>query len=249
MRAGFSLTLKMPGRLQPMTCMGKGEHDCLERILGILIVRMQQIHCNRDLTHAVRNCDERRTVRQLRGGRSTCEHFRMMTLCSNLWQRRGVSLLFDAQALAAIAQPHEVLSIDDFLGAMQAPPSAGPGDGNRALVVTGLDARLEEMAPEACDPWLETLVVPAVSRFRSTRGDRAALVFWVSGGRARFYVDDLSGACTWSVARSVPGRPLDVASTLFGDAPCCLARILDPRAADLHPDGPAWIGLHFMSPA
>lgn len=168
----------------------------------------------------------------------------MMTLTSNHWTRRGVSLVFEAHASAFMPTACKFLPIDAWLADAEAPP---PSNAGRTLVVTGLDAHLEALPPQDREDWLRTMLVVAVSRFRNTHERQGALIFSVHNGRARFRIDEFGKTATWILNGA--DSQISVERSLFGDEPCCLARIIDPQAEDLCADGPAWIGLHLMSPS
>jgi hypothetical protein len=70
------------------------------------------------------------------------------------WSRRGLALLWGAQALAEVAKPEEVLSIRAFFSLTQKWPNELPSGGGRTLVVAGVEGCVDVMPPEPAEAWL-----------------------------------------------------------------------------------------------
>ena len=78
----------------------------------------------------------------------------MKQLLDTVWQRRGISWIWDDEALNEIARPGEVLSLRQLLRDDGHWPDDLPSNNGRTMVVAGLDACLDLLSPEDADAWL-----------------------------------------------------------------------------------------------
>ena len=60
----------------------------------------------------------------------------------SVWQRRGISWIWDDEAFSAISKPSEVFSVRKLIRASENWPDDLPSNGGNTLVVAGLDACL-----------------------------------------------------------------------------------------------------------
>lgn len=168
----------------------------------------------------------------------------MNELHSDRWKRQGISLLFDASAMASIAKPREVVPMRDWIRMAGCWPDDPPSNGGQTVVVAGLGACIDLLHPDDCEDWLRTHVVGALSSFQSEYGGDASVVFWVPDGRARIRMNAATDTYTWACAPPHKDETLHLGRVLFGGAERGVARIIDATATNPDPDGPAWIGLH-----
>jgi len=80
----------------------------------------------------------------------------------DLWTRRGISLLWDADELNKLCQPHQVISLRRL---RQLHEAGWPEDElhlvkDTALVVAGLEACLDALPPEEATAWIEKHIYP-----------------------------------------------------------------------------------------
>ena len=76
------------------------------------------------------------------------------TLHDDIWTRRGISLLWEAESLAQVCTPQEVVSLRRFLqlNSLGWPEDQLPLVDDRVLVVAGLESAIDALPPEqACD--------------------------------------------------------------------------------------------------
>lgn len=170
----------------------------------------------------------------------------MKTLTSDLWKRRGISLLFDARALAEVAKPHEVLSIREWIRSTGAWPETPPSNEGRAMVVAGLGACIDLLGPAEGEEWLRSQWARAVMSFQAEYDLEASLVFWIPDGRSRIKMNSATETYTWACAPPHKDAVLPLGRLLWSGAESGAARIIDPSASNADPDGPAWIGLHLQ---
>ena len=115
-------------------------------------------------------------------------------LTDNIWQRKGISVIWDVEALASLGPLSEAVSLRDFFcwGVdcwSQSSPSAQNLAGRKHLVVAGLEAALDAMTPEDAESWMTDRLLALVRDCSKTLfggGDNGALIFWmVVPGRFR----------------------------------------------------------------
>lgn len=102
----------------------------------------------------------------------------------DLWTRRGISLLWDADKLNKLCQPHQVISIRRLrqLHATGWPENALSLIDEVRLVVAGLEGCVDALPPGEATEWLEQKIYPAIVDFQrevAGGGGQAALVFWM----------------------------------------------------------------------
>tara|TARA_B100001123_G_scaffold250742_1_gene279868 strand:+ start:9192 stop:9707 length:516 start_codon:yes stop_codon:yes gene_type:complete len=103
---------------------------------------------------------------------------------NDLWNRRGITLLWDADELNKLCQPQEVISLRRFRQLEDAgwPEEELPLVRDVALVVAGLEACIDSLPPEEARNWLEMKMFPSILSFQSEvadGGNGAALIFWL----------------------------------------------------------------------
>ena len=79
----------------------------------------------------------------------------MRVVSDQSWSRRGLSLLWGAEALSQIAQPHQVVSVRQLFALSRAWPEDLPAADGNAVVVAGVDGCLDALSPEDAAQWLE----------------------------------------------------------------------------------------------
>jgi hypothetical protein len=76
----------------------------------------------------------------------------MKQLFDTVWQRRGVSWIWDDEALNKVAKPGEVFSLRELLRFERQWPDDLPSNNGDIMVVAGLDACLDLMSPAKLKP-------------------------------------------------------------------------------------------------
>ena len=109
----------------------------------------------------------------------------MKILQGDVWKRRGVSLLWGGEALSALAQPQQVVSIRQFFAMVGQWPEDLPCNGGNTLVVAGMEGCVDLMDPIEAETWLKSDLLPAVLAFQDEYSLEAALVFWLPTGKNR----------------------------------------------------------------
>jgi hypothetical protein len=141
----------------------------------------------------------------------------MRQLLDTVWQRRGTSWVWDEEARNAICLASEVWSLRQFLRAMGRWPDNLPSNGNKTLVVAGLDGSLDLLAPTEAETWLGDSIKPGMLSFQDEYQGDAALVFWLPGGRNRIKAQAANDEVTW-LCHTPHGHQLDFGRILWGHA-------------------------------
>lgn len=169
----------------------------------------------------------------------------MTPLRTDVWKKKGFSLLWSAEALAAFAPPDEVVSLRQFfrMATNWQDDHLQSNNGN-ALVVAGLEGCLDLLSPDDAATWLLRRVLPTVLSFQSTFESEAALVFWLPSGKSRVKQNAASESYLWHCSGPHAREIIELGRILWGGAEGDATRILDPAARNQDPDGPAWIGIY-----
>jgi len=133
-----------------------------------------------------------------------------------VWQRRGVSWVWDPEAFRRVCKPSEVLSLRQFLRSHGKWPQDPPSNGGDALVVAGLDGALDLLKPDAADQWLGERLKSSVLSFQDAYEGQVALVFWLPGGERRIRVNPASDVVVWACAAPYAPSKLEFGRVLWG---------------------------------
>jgi hypothetical protein len=160
------------------------------------------------------------------------------------WSRRGVSLLWNPQALSELAPPQQVMPIRAFIALAKEWPDELPSAGGKTLVVAGTEGILDTLMPDDAERWLEEDLKPLVFGFQEEYEGQAGLVLWLPSGKQRVHMTRASENYFWHCAPPAHGKTLALGRILWGGAEADVGRILDRHEKNQDFDGPAWIGLH-----
>jgi hypothetical protein len=142
----------------------------------------------------------------------------MKQVLDSVWQRRGVSWIWDNDALSAIAMAGEVISIREFFQATKSWPEDLPSNNGNTLVVAGLDACLDLLSPADGDVWLGSELKSAVLSFQDAYSGEAALIFWLPTGQRRLPIDLATDAVRWRCSAPHGDQQIEFGRLLWGEA-------------------------------
>jgi hypothetical protein len=165
-------------------------------------------------------------------------------LQDDIWTRRGISLLWDADQLAKVCQPQQVVSLRRLFQLQAAgwPDDKVPLVNDKALVVAGLETCIDALPPDDACQWLERTVYPAIVSYQrevARGGDQAALVFWIVDHR-RLTHQTSDDTYYWHCGAEYKGQQIPLSLCLFNGAQHDLQRIHvvgDKRTEN-------WVGLY-----
>ena len=165
----------------------------------------------------------------------------MRAMTTDVWTRRGISLLWDANVLAELCRPSEVFTMRQLFSVVGHWEDDLPSNRGRTLVVAGLEGCVDMLAPSAAEEWLALEVRAAMLSFQEEYSLEAALVFWLPTGRPRVSVNPASEDFYWKCSPPYADQTLDVGRILFSGAAVDAARIqygLESQKSD------SWIGIN-----
>lgn len=151
----------------------------------------------------------------------------------DLWTRRGISLLWDADELNKLCQPMQVISLRRF---RQLHDSGWREDelplvNEVALIVAGLEACIDALPPEEMTAWLEQKIYPAIVSYQrevADGGSQAALIFWmVEHARLKHHVSE--DAWFWHCSGEHRNHQIPLSHCLFNGAQHDLKEIHDAQ--------------------
>lgn len=159
---------------------------------------------------------------------------------ADAWARRGLTLLWGADAFRELATPDQVMPLRALFGERLNWPVDLVSNGGRALVATGLEASLDCLAPADAETWIATDLRDLVLDFQGAYQGQCALVLWLPSGAQRLTYDAPNDAWFWATADN--GR-LPLGRLLFSGAERDLQRV-SPAGWRGTAEGAALIGLH-----
>lgn len=149
----------------------------------------------------------------------------------DLWKRRGISLIWDADALNSLCKPSQVISLRQF----RTLHSSGWNDvdslmvNEESLVVAGLESCIDYLPPAQASQWLqENIYREMVSYQREVAGGgtEASLIFWiVEDKRLKFQVSD--DAWFWHCGGEYKKETIPIGKCLFNGSQNDLKEIQD----------------------
>ena len=157
-------------------------------------------------------------------------------LSDDIWTRRGITLLWDAETLSGFCPAERVVSLRRFLVLHR---TGWPEDelalvGDTALVVAGLESCLDALPPQEAETWLEQTVYRAVVSFQrevADGGNQAALVLWFADPK-RIVHEVADDTYAWQCDGDHRGQRIALGRCLFNGAQHDLRRIVGGRGGD-----------------
>lgn len=142
----------------------------------------------------------------------------MKQLLDTVWQRRGISWIWDDAAFNRVGKTGEVLSLRQFFRSERHWPDDPPSNNGRTMLVAGLDAYLDLLSPDEADTWLADEFKHAILAFQDHYQGDVALVFWLPNGDRRIRVGTSSDAVVWQCGAPHGDRQIDFGRLLWGEA-------------------------------
>ena len=160
------------------------------------------------------------------------------------WSRRGFALLWDADTLAGLVNPAEVLPMRRFFSLIDRWPDDLPAANGDALVVSGFEGCMDVLDGNDARKWIETDLKEAVLSFQDHYEGQAGLILWLPSGRKRILMKGATEEYYWKHRGADNPDGLHIGRLLWAGAENEVERILntDDRNADY--DGKHWVGLH-----
>ena len=142
----------------------------------------------------------------------------MKQTTDTVWQRMGTSWVWDEEARNQVCSASEVWSLRQFLCAASDWPEDLPSNHNKTLVVAGLEAGLDLLAPEDAEHWLDDAIKDAILSFQAFYAGGASLVFWLPSGFGRLKFNPATDSVEWRCAQPNADVLLAFSRILWGEA-------------------------------
>ena len=164
-------------------------------------------------------------------------------LQDDIWTRRGLSLLWDADSLSTICKPQQVVSLRRFLElhTLGWPESQVSLVNDKVLVVAGIESAIDALLPNDASEWLEKTVYRALTGFQrevAGGGTEAAIVLWFTDTH-RFEYRTSDDTYYWHCTTEYKGQQIPISRCLFngGQADARRIHVLDSKKQE------HWVGL------
>jgi len=156
-------------------------------------------------------------------------------LLDDVWQRKGVSVIWDNSVLAKLMNNNRAISLREFFYYYE---TGWPDDditfiNNDLLLVAGLDAALDTLEAQNAEEWVTQEVYKRIYDFQNWAEGQYALVFWMSK-QDRWKEHLESNRYTWLCDGKDRGKEIELGSGIWNGAQLSVRRI--------ESDG-RWIGL------
>ena len=142
----------------------------------------------------------------------------MKQMLDSVWQRRGVSWIWNNAAFSSVAKANEVVSLRELMRSQISWPDELPSNNGNTMVVAGLDACLDLLAPTDADAWLGNKLKSAILSFQDAYSGEAALIFLLPSGDRRLHVDLANDRVNWRCAAPNAEEHIEFGRLLWGEA-------------------------------
>lgn len=159
------------------------------------------------------------------------------------WSRRGFSLLWDAETLAEIIDPIDVISIRQMFAMVDGWPDDLPAAGGDAIVVAGVEGCLDVLDGADAERWLTEDLRRAVLSFQYHYEGAAGLIFWMPSGSKRITMRGASEEYFYR-HRGSGEQGLHIGRLLWSGAENEVERIMNTQDTNADYDGKHWVGLY-----
>lgn len=156
-------------------------------------------------------------------------------LLDDVWQRKGISVIWDNPLLAKLVKDNRAISLREFFSYYENswPDDKMPFINNDLLLVAGLDAALDTLESQNAEEWVTQEVYKRIYDFQNWAEAQYALVFWMSK-QDRWKEHLESNRYTWLCDGKDRGKEIELGSGIWNGAQLSVRRIeFDGR----------WIGL------
>ena len=159
----------------------------------------------------------------------------IQVLHDDVWQRKGISVIWDNEMLAKLVKDNRAVSLREFFLYYEDdwPDDDMPFINNDLLLVAGLDAALDTLEAQSAEEWVTQEVYEKIYDFQSWAQGQYALVLWMSNqNRWKEHVED--NTYTWLCDGRDRGKEIELGSGIWNGAQRSVRRIECERR---------WIGL------
>ena len=140
-------------------------------------------------------------------------------LKDSVWQRKGISVLWDNPTLTELVDGNRAISLREFFSYCQQgwPDEIMPFINDDMLLVAGLDAALDTLSAEDAEQWVTTKVYECIYDFQQMAQGQYALVFWMSQ-KERWKEHVENNHHTWICDGKDKGKEIELGSGIWNGA-------------------------------
>lgn len=156
-------------------------------------------------------------------------------LLDDVWQRKGISVIWDNPVLAKLVKDNRAISLREFFSYFE---DGWPDDkmlfiNNELLLVAGLDAALDTLVAQHAEEWVTQEVYKRIYDFQNWAEGQYALVFWMSK-QERWRENLENNRYTWLCDGKDRGKEIELGSGIWNGAQISVRKIESENR---------WIGL------
>ena len=156
-------------------------------------------------------------------------------LLDDVWQRKGISVIWDNTILAKLVKDNRAISLREFFFYYEKgwPDDDMPFINNDLLLVAGLDAALDTLEAQNAEEWVTQEAYKRIYDFQGWAEGQYALVFWMTK-QDRWKEHLENNRYTWLCDGKDRGKEIELGSGIWNGAQLSLQKIESDNR---------WIGL------
>ena len=157
------------------------------------------------------------------------------SLYDTVWQRKGISVIWDNSILTELIKNNRVISLREFFIYYEKgwPEDEMPFINNDLLLVAGLEAALDTLESSTAEEWVTAVVYKCIYDFQAWAEGEYALVFWMSkADRWKEHIEE--NRYTWLCDGKDRGKEIELGRGIWNGAQQSVQRV----ESDGH-----WVGL------
>ena len=156
-------------------------------------------------------------------------------LLDDVWQRKGISVIWDNTVLAKLVKDNRAISLREFFSYYENdwPDDDMPFINSDLLLVAGLDAALDTLEAQNAEEWVTQEVYKRIYDFQTWAEGQYALVFWMTK-QDRWKEHLENSRYTWLCDGKDRGKEIELGSGIWNGAQLSLQKIESDNR---------WIGL------
>lgn len=140
-------------------------------------------------------------------------------LTDNVWQRKGVSIIWDNIALSELLEKHCAISLREFFILYDKNWAEEDMEfiDDSMLLVAGLDAAIDAMEASEAEEWVIREVYKRIYEFQNWAEGQYALIFWMSNKNR--WIEHIDTSCyTWLCDGKDRGKEIELGSGIWNGA-------------------------------
>ena len=157
-------------------------------------------------------------------------------LTDTVWQRKGISVLWDNKMLTKLNLKSQAISLKQFFSFYEKgwPEDIMPFINERLLLVAGLDVALDALSADDAEHWVKNQVYPIIYDFQNFAEGQYSLTFWMTD-QSRWIEQFSENKYYWLCSGKDKNKEIDLGTGIWNGAQKSVRQIeLDTR----------WIGLY-----